>query len=150
MISSGFSYYCLRERSLKLSSRMDLLLRRSFLCRCWYQTTPPRARAMSSRTKHMAIKIEDTISTFFMGIFMPSIFTFPPPMSLRITAFPISLVMGVIVLKCSSWDKTVKMVSMPAWTWSVTWQCISHLPGLLATISTTSNVPGKRSTTSAR
>lgn len=85
-ISSGFSYYCLRERSLKLSSRMDLLLRRSFLCRCWYQTTPPRARAMSNRSTHMAIKAEDRISTSFMGMFMPSIFTLSPPMSLRITA----------------------------------------------------------------
>lgn len=100
-ISSGFSYYCLRERSLKLSSRMDLLLRRSFLCRCWYQTTPPRARAMSNRSTHMAIKAEDRISTSFMGMFMPSIFTLSPPMSLRITAFPISLVIVVIVLKCS-------------------------------------------------
>jgi hypothetical protein len=34
----------------------------------------------------MAIKAEDRISTSFMGMFMPSIFTLSPPMSLRITA----------------------------------------------------------------
>ena len=41
---------------------------------------------MSNRSTHMAIKAEDRISTSFMGMFMPSIFTLSPPMSLRITA----------------------------------------------------------------
>lgn len=85
-ISLSFGYYCLRDKSLKLSSSIDLLLRRSFLCRCWYQTTPPRARATRRRITLMAIKKEDRISASFIGIFMPSSFTLSSPMSLRITA----------------------------------------------------------------
>lgn len=78
------SCYCLRDRSLKLSSRMDLLLRRNFLWWCWYHTTPPRTRAMSRRMTPMAIKTEVSISISFIGICMPSIFTLPSPMSLGI------------------------------------------------------------------
>lgn len=44
----------------------------------------------------------------------------------------------------------VKVVSMPAWIWSVTWQWSNHVPGLPASISTVWKVPGNRSKTSAR
>lgn len=50
-------------------------------------------------------------------------------------------------LPCST-GKTVQVVAIPAWTWSVTWQWSNQVPGVWGNISRVWYVPGKRSKTS--
>lgn len=49
-----------------------------------------------------------------------------------------------------SFSSMVYVVSIPAWMWSVTWQCSSHVPEYSGRIVTVWNVPGNKSNTSAR